>query len=172
VWLGRLLDMQNRADVWNGLIEREPAIVSDLWGMIFGRALSQHDSMLILRGSLPHSFLSRVSLTGWETLSDKELLEQLPDPGPDWTLVIEHSERRATTGHSQSSRRTTKKPSRSIWSETLGTPSESQKGSSGGAKARRPRKAPASPAKATTPRVSPARTRSKPKPPPRKPRGK
>jgi hypothetical protein len=95
-WILRMLCTE-QDDVWNGLVERAPHCVQDLWNVLFPRAR---------RGALPpglalwvqkshDSLLYRVMREGWSVLhadgsDDRAEIEKwMPDPGPDWTVQVD-----------------------------------------------------------------------------------
>jgi len=86
-WLLKCL-MTNAEVLWNGLIEKESALLLDLWAQIFGAGM---ENDLVYLPNLAYS--SKILLVGpyqWKVLSDyDEQRLHLPEPSVDWRLEFE-----------------------------------------------------------------------------------
>jgi len=83
-------------DLWSGLADRDPSFLRDLWELIFG-SLSKSSQQLaspILRIRERESKLDVLTPKGWAVLDglndsdSKQIKKYLPDPGPEWRIVV------------------------------------------------------------------------------------
>jgi hypothetical protein len=83
-------------DLWNGLADRDPSFLGDLWKLVFG-SLSKSKRQLarpILRIREHGNRLDVLTPEGWAVLDvtndsdSRQIKKYLPDPGPEWKIVV------------------------------------------------------------------------------------
>ena len=97
--------------LWNGLKERDPSFLTEIFSRIFGHTSekvgSSKPELIQWVEQSPYSFLRVVSPDGWTVYSTKhkndlaKIEHYLPDPGPNWRLEVKVTEKDDSRGASQ-----------------------------------------------------------------------
>jgi hypothetical protein len=101
-WIMRCLDI-GAADLWDGLRERDPSLLPEVLGRVLrGGPKTAHSPELVLLHwyeDTLDSLLRVLSPEGWrvyrvrEEKDEPQIEHYLPDPGPDWRLEINITEK-------------------------------------------------------------------------------
>jgi len=86
-----------RQDMWNGLNEREPRFLKDLWNLIFENGENTEIPILFLaivqNGFKIARYLHIITPEKWELIYDEnEIEKRIPYPGPEWHFEVFHAE--------------------------------------------------------------------------------